>query len=198
LSAHSCAGVLESINELKELVLVQQEMLAEQSRATQHLLRQSLASWKHDTNSSRTAAESQGRFKEALFAHLGLSRNRKTGVCMVTGLTISRKALTAGHICSQKNADAARAVLGITNINDPRNGILWCHAFERAWSYNKICFVATCACVCTGGQSLDRCRSNFECVRPCLEEEAKRDVVDVQDMLCIRLNLSITPGWTPL
>lgn len=142
-----CAGVLQSINELKELILEQQEMLAEQSRATQHLLRQSLASWKHDTNSSRTAAESEGRFKAALFAHHGLGPKRKTGVCMVTGLTISKNALTAGHICSQKNADSARALLGITNINDPRNGILWCHAFEKAWSYNQICFVATSACV---------------------------------------------------
>lgn len=127
------------------MLVGQQEMLAEQSRATQHLLRQSLASWKHDTNSSRTAAESEAGFKTALFKHRGLSRRRKTGVCMVTGLTISKNALTAGHICSRKNADAARAVLGINNIDDPRNGILWCHAFERAWSHNKICFVATSA-----------------------------------------------------
>ena len=60
--------------------------------------------------------------------------------CMVTDLILSSDSIIAGHIISKKNGERARSRFGFDDVNDPRNGILWCRPIEEAWSCNKICF----------------------------------------------------------
>ena len=97
--------------------------------------------WRHDTNSTASGSQAGLNFRESLIQYYGIDNsNRNQYMCMVTDLILSSESILAGHIISKKNGERARSRFGFDDVNDPRNGILWCKPIEAAWSCNKICF----------------------------------------------------------
>ena len=111
--------------------------LHKQSANIQFLADISLDDWKHETNSSAKSA--RNKLRKNLLKNFPETNGKIT--CFVTQALLSSPLISAGHIISRKNATRGQKMLGISDIDDSRNGVLWCEAIERAWSHNKICFV---------------------------------------------------------
>lgn len=92
--------------------------------------------WKENTP-SRTA--DGGSFKRSLVAAYGDPNDNHDLMCMVTGIRLPYKFVTAAHVLGKKVGVKARIMLKV-DVDDPQNGVLWCSPVEKAWTNNKICF----------------------------------------------------------
>ena len=132
LAGYKLDQTIETVTKTNETIIKTNETIATLSELE-------FANWRHDTNSSASTASGQttARFRDSLIRFYGFPNEQIQ--CMVTDLLLSRKSIIAGHIISKRNAERAHALFGF-DVNDPRNGLLWCRPIEAAWSYNQICF----------------------------------------------------------
>jgi hypothetical protein len=101
-------------------------------------------------SSTRSSTPNQESFRAAVAEHYGIEAAQRTSPvpCMVTGRCLDWHDVVAGHIVPRAQHRAARRDILLQNINDPRNGLLWCRPLEAAWSQGLFCFA------CPGGDCL--------------------------------------------
>lgn len=96
--------------------------------------------------SSSVSTEDTVQFRKNLVAYYGDEVDKqnvdvpeKPLRCMVTGLRLPGKWITAARLLARKDR-AKSHIFGINDIQDPRNGLLWNRAIEEAFTLFQIVF----------------------------------------------------------
>lgn len=100
------------------------------------------------TSTGTNSSTEEIGFRKELGGYYGfpdIENKTVSQLCMVTGALCDWHDVVAGHIIPRKAADDARSDVRIDDINNPRNGLLWCRALEAAWSRGLFCFAYAAA-----------------------------------------------------
>ncbi|DBA79075.1 TPA: hypothetical protein ACH3X1_008929 [Trebouxia sp. C0004] len=95
-------------------------------------------------SASRASNESRPdnkEFKLALIrAYQPQQELKATLFCMVTGVELPKENIVGARIASHSKKSDMECLLLIKNIDDVRNGMLWCQPIENAYEDSRICF----------------------------------------------------------
>lgn len=94
-------------------------------------------------NAPSTQSLHKNTFRQnvALFYGLGSLPKEGKARCLVTEVDVHVSDLQAGHIVPRAMRHAAEADINLADVDDPRNGILWCSPLEAAWSQHLFMFI---------------------------------------------------------
>ncbi|GFH21728.1 uncharacterized protein HaLaN_19088 [Haematococcus lacustris] len=90
---------------------------------------------------------SNASFRQSLLQFYGVALDKGKLRCMVLNELLPKEFICAGHLLARSLKDYARPMLGVSDISDPRNGLLWNSAIEEAYELQKICFSYVRACI---------------------------------------------------